>query len=96
MADKLASHLIEKNGWTNKIISSIDWEAHRTLVKSTSLVQRVTLLKFVHGWLATQKNDISGRGLIVVQNVSSVRMRRIVYIFLNVPLVNFRRGENWR
>ena len=53
--DALVYALGTKYGWTDGVISVIDWDAHTTLLTTTPILQRVTLAKFIHGWLATKK-----------------------------------------
>lgn len=72
---KLISYQENKNGRTNAIVSSFDWESHSSLIKNTPLVQKVTLLKYIHGWLATKKEEL-GKGLLAVPNVCFHRRRR--------------------
>ena len=47
--------LCSKYNWTDRIFSLIDWDAHKTAVGRIHILQQVTVHKFIHGWLATQK-----------------------------------------
>ena len=54
MGGALRRFLIEKNGWTTSIFNSISWEAYQAELLKTPLIQRPTLIKYIHGWLATK------------------------------------------
>ena len=47
--------LCRKYSWTEQIFHSIDWEAHRKALTKYPKLQQVTVHKYIHGWLATQK-----------------------------------------
>lgn len=44
-----------KYGWMNPMFDNIDWDVHHTQLKKFSVIQRVTLIKCIHGWFATKK-----------------------------------------
>ncbi len=46
---------MEKYHWTTISFSQIDWRSHSKAFKSTSPGQKVTLTKYLHGWLATKR-----------------------------------------
>ena len=52
---RLEEFLCLKYGWTRKIFTDINWKAHEAVIFSHQILKRVTVLKYVHGWLATQK-----------------------------------------
>ena len=52
---ELKSYLLEKYSWTEGIFSQIDWSSHYRALNTVSRRQQVTLIKFLHGWLATNK-----------------------------------------
>ena len=52
---KMKLFLLEKYGWSESVFDSICWEAHRKELEQYPLIKRVTLLKYIHGWLATKK-----------------------------------------
>ena len=49
----LQAFLIERYGWTGAIFKDIAWKPHLRELSKYSLVHRVTLIKYLHGWLAT-------------------------------------------
>ncbi len=53
--EQLEYHLCMKYGWSDRVFSTIDWEAHASLLQSTTVVRRVPLVKFLHGWLAIKQ-----------------------------------------
>ena len=48
-------YLLEKYHWTTAIFDDIAWDAHQKILKKTPHTKRVTLLKYIHGWLPTNK-----------------------------------------
>ena len=52
---ELRKFLMTKYGWTEKTFKLVDWEEHDRQLKAFSIQQRVTLVKYIHGWLATQR-----------------------------------------
>ena len=53
--DKLKWYLIEKYDWSEHLFHGIAWTAHQRELKKVPRYRRVTLQKFIHGWLATNK-----------------------------------------
>ena len=45
--------LLEKYGWTDSVFSAIAWDAHHTELQGYPILKRPTLIKYIHGWLAT-------------------------------------------
>ena len=54
-APDLRDYLCRKYGWLNSTFDLIDWPAHQTALKKYTLVRRVTIMKLIHGWLATKR-----------------------------------------
>ena len=52
---ELKMYLIEKYNWTEDIFSQINWIAHSRAFNKMARRQKTTLIKYVHGWLATNK-----------------------------------------
>ncbi len=52
---EMQHYLMVKYGWTEQIFESIDWKAHNKQLQSASLLKKVTLIKYIHGWLATNR-----------------------------------------
>ncbi len=50
---RMREYLMEKYDWTAATYAQIDWVAHQREIGKTSRYQKVTLLKYIHGWLAT-------------------------------------------
>lgn len=46
---------MNKYGWTVPVFKTIDWDEQDRQMQAISIQQRVTLIKYIHGWLATQK-----------------------------------------
>ena len=53
--EKLKWYLIEKYDWSEHLFHGIAWTAHQRELKKVPRYRRVTLQKFIHGWLATNK-----------------------------------------
>ena len=51
----LRTYLMEKYAWTETIFFSIDWKAHHRALLQFPRQRRVTLEKYIFGWLATKK-----------------------------------------
>ena len=52
---KLQLYLMEKHHWSKTSHSRVDWKAHSKALKSIPQGQKVTLFKYLHGWLATKR-----------------------------------------
>ena len=52
---KLQTYLMEKYHWTKTSYSCVDWKAHSKALKCMPQGQKVTLIKYIHGWLATKR-----------------------------------------
>ena len=46
---------MEKYHWTESTFWSIDWKAHNKELQQIHQGKRTTLIKYIHGWLATKK-----------------------------------------
>ena len=44
-----------KYSWTRQIFKGIDWQAHTDALARYPLLPQVTVMKLIHGWLATKK-----------------------------------------
>ncbi len=54
-SDDLDRYLFSKYGWSDDTNGLIDWAAHKSLIEGTPIYHRATLMKNLHGWLATKK-----------------------------------------
>ena len=52
---KLKWYLMEKYDWSENIFKGVAWIAHHQELWKIPRYQRVTLQKFIHGWLATNQ-----------------------------------------
>ena len=52
---KMKVFLMAKYGWTETTFEVIDWVEHYKQLRRYSLQKRVTLIKYLHGWLATNQ-----------------------------------------
>ena len=52
---KLQDFLCSKYGWNDTVFQSIDWEAYQTVLDRVQGLQKVTVQKYVHGWLANKQ-----------------------------------------
>ena len=52
----LRSYLMEKYHWTEPTFLNIAWLEHHKALKILSLGQKATVLKYIHGWLATKRH----------------------------------------
>ena len=59
----LQLYLLHRYGWTARVFASIDWTTHQREFLKVSKLKRVTLTKFVHGWLATSRRRYSNGGV---------------------------------
>ena len=55
--DRLVNFLMQKYGWTSTEYKNIDWDAHSSILLSIPAMQKISMLKYVHGWLATKKRQ---------------------------------------
>ena len=53
--EAMKEYLCTKNDWSTRTFDLINWSAHHAALHKYKLVQRVTVMKLVHGWLATKK-----------------------------------------
>ena len=85
-----------KYGWNDGVMSTIDWEAHTTLLTATPILQRVTLAKFIHmgGW--RPKRDGAEMDCLRAQIVLSVTQKKTLCICLNAPRHNSAKRENMK
>ena len=51
----LQTYLMEKYHWTVTSFEQIDWAAHSKALGTLPPSQKVTILKYIHGWLATKR-----------------------------------------
>jgi len=49
----MKQYLLEKYHWNDRIFANINWRAHHKAMRNIPRYKRVTLHKYVHGWLAT-------------------------------------------
>ncbi len=52
---EMKQYLMMNNSWTGPTFDSIDWDAHHNQLKSYSITKQVTVIKYIHGWLATKR-----------------------------------------
>ena len=52
----LQEHLRLKYGWMKSTFDNIHWTSHEAALQRFSILQRITVYKLIHGWLATRKN----------------------------------------
>ena len=52
---ELKFFLMEKYGWPDHIFMDIGWVAHQRELTKYPRLQRCTLVKYIHGWLATKR-----------------------------------------
>jgi hypothetical protein len=45
----------DKIGWSTKVFDSIQWDIQRTVLNTFNSTDQTRLIKFIHGWLPTQK-----------------------------------------
>ena len=53
----MKNYLLEKYSWTNELFSSIDWVAYGRAFKKLKPQRKPTVVKYIHGWLATNKRQ---------------------------------------
>ena len=52
---RIQEYLCVKYGWTASVFSNINWTAHQAGISQYQLLPKVTVMKYIHGWLATTK-----------------------------------------
>ena len=55
MGISMKRFLVQKYGWSNATFESIAWNAHEKELQAYPITRKVTLIKYMHGWLATKK-----------------------------------------
>jgi len=58
---QLELYLMEKYNWSVRTFSRIDWKMHNKELHKFPRMKKVTLHKYIHGWLATQKRKFRER-----------------------------------
>ena len=53
--DRMVTYLMQKYGWSSHEYNNIDWNAQSSVLLSIPAMQRISMIKYVHGWLATKK-----------------------------------------
>ena len=53
--DTMTEYLCNRHNWTKRIFQSVDWETHKKALAYYQGVQKVTAIKYIHGWLSTKK-----------------------------------------
>ncbi len=51
----LKQYLCEKYDWDNSVFGDIDWTAHKKAITLFPRLQSITIMKYIHGWLATKR-----------------------------------------
>ena len=57
--ESLKQYLCDKHGWSNAEFAAIDWKSYTIALSKFKKSQRSTLLKYLHGWLATNDRQKS-------------------------------------
>jgi len=52
----LQDYLSLKYGWRKNTFDFIHWKSHEAAINRFSILQRITVFKLIHGWLATRKH----------------------------------------
>ena len=52
--DTMRGFLINKYEWSERVFRDIDWTAHQREIQKVPPGRKVTLVKYIHGWLATK------------------------------------------
>ena len=52
---EMKEYFLNKYAWTDKTFDSIDWDTHTKQLKTFSTLKQVTVIKYIHGWLATKR-----------------------------------------
>ena len=55
MGSTMREFLITKHGWTRDIFHQIAWIEHQKELQQFPPMQKITLMKYIHGWLATKR-----------------------------------------
>ena len=63
----LQLYLMERYNWTEKEFNQIAWSAHQREIGRIPRYKQVTLYKYIHGWLATNKRRSRERASIPAQ-----------------------------
>ena len=60
---KIQEYLCNKHSWTDSIFTAIDWDAHGLGLKAIPYLQRITVIKLIHGWNATKRRRFQMGGV---------------------------------
>ncbi len=54
-SNTMENFLCNKYNWTQRVFNTVDWENHHSALAKYHGLQKVTVFKYIHGWLATKK-----------------------------------------
>ena len=89
--------LCDRYNWTERVFNLVDWELHYSALSKYSGVQKVTVFKYIHGWLATNKRRYREGGSSTPQCELCSELEDSAHIFCcqNELLKEARRIEFW-
>lgn len=53
---RIRDYCQEKHQWTDKVLNTIDWDAHGKAMQSLSTTMKKTIPQYIHDWLPTSEN----------------------------------------
>ena len=93
----LQEFLCCKYSWTIKTFSAIDWQAHSEALATFPLLPKVTVMKLLHGWLATQKKSFQAGSLATAQCILCGEVEDRTHIYsCQFEALKRAREKDWR
>ena len=93
----LKDYLVQKYGWTDQIFSRIAWDEHEKELHKYPYTQKVTLIKFIHGWMATNKRKYR-EGTVAFDGcpLCGEKDSSIHFVYCNDPKLKLLRTGRWQ
>ena len=92
----LLHYLCTKNGWTTEEFHTINWNAHQTALNKVKRTHRATLIKYIHGWLATNfRNCQIGRSKDDRYPLCGLQDTKFHYLYCKDPELDMKRKKLW-
>ena len=78
LGGKLKRYLMDRYSWNDTVFHQIDWSTHHSEYKKYPSGRRITLTKYLHGWLATTKRRFrEGRSINMACKLCGLEENRL-------------------
>lgn len=93
--DQMVTYLMQKYRWSSQEHNSIDWDAQSSVLLSIPDMLRITMMKYVHGWLATKQHRYRNGCFLNPTCFLCDQEEGNTHIFCckNLRFTEYRRGE---